>query len=123
MIAGDLSRFVTAHPARPDATRLTHPPHPVDHRADAQPKAGCRRTARQTVNLDRAYRPLPQIHRIGSCHLRLASISSPILESKTQHVDKAKSLRCDSAKPHPALAPTGWAATRNSAVCAQIAAF
>jgi len=49
---------------------------------------------------------------------RLASISSPMLESETQYLEKTKSQPNDSAKTHPALVWQGVPQTLGSAVTA-----
>src|SRR5882724_4419272 len=98
MLAPDGLRLVPAHLARRDGPRVLETPQPIDRRAYTYAEPRRRLIPRQALLFDRRDNALSKVHRIRSCHGRLAPKSSPILESETQHLEKPKSHSFDSAK-------------------------
>ena len=79
MLTGNRFWLVATHLAGGNAAGLAHPPHPIDHRTDAQTKLRRRPVARQPTLLNRRDYTLTKIKRIWSAHRMLASNPASIL--------------------------------------------
>jgi len=102
MLTGNRFWLVATHLAGGNAAGLAHPPHPIDHRTDAQTKLRRRPVARQPTLLNRRDYTLTKIKRIWSAHRMLASNPASILNQNQPDLGIPIRFRLKSSRFRPA---------------------